>query len=194
MGAMANTAVPSDPELHVMRSFEQRYNSAEEVERLLRGNTDHYANADIAALESIRHLRAQAAAAHGSQIPSLVAQVPEDELRRIFATLHSFGLPEWRPDLVCGSPTSFYNGALESIALWTFEKAMGRLAYRHLKPNGRFLRDSTLLQRLYNNFIWSYMRNLAIREKKEPGKVLLDLARNKIYKQRTEVSFTTVLS
>ncbi|KDR74790.1 hypothetical protein GALMADRAFT_157365 [Galerina marginata CBS 339.88] len=186
LGAMTNTSVPEEPDLHTIRSFEQRYTSAEEVERLLRGATEHYANADARVFEAIRQLRLRAASLHGSQIAVSIGRVPEDELRRIFSTVHSFGLPEWRPDLIGGTPTSIYNGALESIALWTFEKAMGKLAYRHLQPNLSFLRDSTLLQRLYNNFIWSYMKNLALRERKEAGSVGRDLERNKVYKERSE--------
>jgi hypothetical protein len=105
----------------------------------------------------------------------------------IFATVRSFGLPDWRPDLLGGTPTSLYNGALENIALWTFEQAATSFAYAHLSPNMRYIHDTSLIQKLYKNFLWSYMKGLALKEQKESGSVSRGLQENKAYKARIEV-------
>lgn len=64
-----------------------------------------------------------------------MSHVPENALRMIFATVYSFGLPAWRPDLVGGTATSLYNGALEMIVIWTFEQAAATFAYQHFSPH-----------------------------------------------------------
>ena len=56
-----------------------------------------------------------------SNIVLAITHVPENALRLIFSTINSFGLPSWHPYLLGGTLTSIYNGALETITLWTFE-------------------------------------------------------------------------
>jgi hypothetical protein len=122
-----------------------------------------------------------------SNIALAVIRVPENSLRLIFATIHSFGLPSWRPDLLGGTPTSLYNGALETIALWTFEQAVTSFAYTHLSPNMRYIHDTSLIQKLYKSFLWSYLKGLVLKERKEPGSVSRAIQENKAYKSRLEV-------
>ena len=64
-----------------------------------------------------------------------MSHILENILQMIFATVHSFSLPAWRPDLVGGTATSLYNEALEMIAIWTFEQAAATFAYQHFSPN-----------------------------------------------------------
>ena len=165
--------------------FEQRFTNSRDVLQLLSGRTDFQSGR--ATLRSIKELRAQCAAGASSSIILAISRVPENSLRLIFATVHSFGLPSWRPDLLGGTPTSLYNGALESIALWTFEQAATSFAYIHLAPNMRYLQDTALIQKLYKNFLWSYMKGLASKEKRESGSVNRGVQENKAYKARAEV-------
>jgi len=186
LGALTNASIPEAPDPHVIRTFEQRFTDAREVDRLLKGSTT-FQNGDRSALQSIRNLRVQIAMEPASNIAIAVSRVEERSLRLIFSTVHSFGLPEWRPDLIGGTPTSLYNGALESIALWTFEQAATSFAYTHLSPNLRYIQDTALIQKLYRNFVWSYLRGLVLREQKEQGSVSRALQENKAYKSRSEV-------
>ncbi|KAF8220438.1 hypothetical protein L208DRAFT_1333747, partial [Tricholoma matsutake] len=87
----------------------------------------------------------------------------------IFLKVHSFGLPAWHPDLLGGTHTSLYNGAVEPIAIWTFEQAAITFAYQHLAPNLAYLQNRPILEKLYCNFIWGYMKKLAGKEAKEKG-------------------------
>jgi hypothetical protein len=185
LGCLTNASVPEAPDTHVMKSFELRFADAHEVDRLLKGRST-FQNANDAALKSLRDLRARCGECR-SNIALAISRVPENSLRLIFATVHSFGLPDWRPDLLGGTPTSIYNGALESIALWTFEQAAVSFAYAHLAPNMRYITDTPLIQKLYKSFVWSYMKNLALKEQREPGSVKRALEENKAYKLRAEV-------
>ncbi|KAF8228323.1 hypothetical protein L208DRAFT_1216142, partial [Tricholoma matsutake] len=83
--------------------------------------------------------------------------------------VHSFGLPAWCPDILGGTHTLLYNGALESIAIWTFEQAATTFAYQHLAPNLACLQNRPVLKKLYHNFMWGYMKKLAAKEAKEKG-------------------------
>jgi hypothetical protein len=160
---------------------------------LLSGRIDFHG--DHATLQSIRELRARCAKDPSSNIVLAISRVPENALRLIFSTVHSCGLPSWRPDLIGGTPTSLYNGALEAIALWTFEQAATTFAYAHLSPNMTYLQDTSLIQKLYKNFLWSYLKRLALKEQKEPGSVARAVQENKAYKSRTEVLiFKSIIS
>ena len=141
-----------------------------EVDRLLKGHST-FQNSNDAALKSLRDLRACCARDATSNIALAVTWIPENSLRLIFATVHFFGLSEWHPDLLGGTLTSIYNRALENIALWTFEQAAVLFAYAHLSPNLRYIQDTSLIQKLYKKFLWSYMKGLALKEQKEAGSV-----------------------
>ena len=128
---MTNTSVPETPDIHVIQTFELRFTDAREVDRLLKGRST-FQNAKNEVLASLRDLRARCAREPSSNIALAVTRVPENSLRLIFATVRSFGLPDWRLDLLGGTPTSLYNGALENIAIWTFEQAATSFAYTSL--------------------------------------------------------------
>lgn len=186
LGALTNTSIPEAPDPHVIRTFEQRFTEAREVDRLLKGRTT-FQNGNRSALQSIANLRARSAKDPTSNIAIAVSRVEERSLRLTFSIVHSFGLPEWRPDLLGGTPTSLYNGALESIALWTFEQAATSFAYTHLSPNLRYVQDTAFVQKLYRNFVWSYLKGLVLKEQKEEGSVIRAIQENRAYKSRSEV-------
>ena len=167
---MTNISVPEAPDPHVIQTFEQQFTNACEVDRLLKGRSA-FQNSNDATLKSLRDLRAHCARDATSNIALAVTQIPKNLLHLIFATVHSFGLPDWCPDLLSGTPTSIYNGALENITLWTFEQAAASFAYAHLSPNLCYIQDTSLIQKLYKNFLCSYMKGLALKERKEAGSV-----------------------
>ena len=172
--------------------FEQRFTDAREVDRLLKGRTT-LQNGDRATLQSLKILRAQCATDPTSNIVLAITRIPESAIRLIFATIHSFGLPSWRPDLLGGTPTSLYNRALESIALWTFEQGLSSFTYVHLLPNMSYVHNTSFIQKLYKSFLWSYLMGLALKERKEPGSVRWAVQENKAYKSWSEVRSTNPL-
>jgi hypothetical protein len=193
MGAVTNTSVPEAPDNHTLNTFSQRFTSAGEINALLKGNTHNarFQATDKAALDAIKELRRRCNVVPDSNIALNIARIPEHDLRLIFSKVHSFGLPAWRPDLLGGTHTSLYNGALESIAIWTFEQAATTFAYQHLAPNLAYLQNRSVLEKLYRNFMWGYMKKLAAKEAKEKGSVRRGVEENKAYKNRQLVPFSS---
>ena len=139
MGCMTNTSIPEAPDTHVIQLFEQQFTNACEVDHLLK-KCSTFQNTNNATLKSIRDLWA-CKRDTASNIALAVACIPKNSLCLIFATVHSFNLPNWHSDLFGGTPTSMYNGALENIALWTFEQAVSSFAYAHLLLNMHYIHD-----------------------------------------------------
>jgi len=183
---VTNSSVPKAPNLHTINTFEQRFSDARDVNHLLKGRTT-FQNGNRTPLQSLRELQAHCATDPTSNIVLAMTRVPENSLHLIFATIHSFGLPSWRPDLLGGTPTSIYNGSLENIEIWTFKQAISSFAYAHLAPNMHYVHNTSLIQKLYKNFLWSYMKSLALKERKESGSVIWAVQENKAYKSRSEV-------
>lgn len=188
-GALSNTSIPDTPDTHLIHTFEQRFTSADEVNNILKGTANNaiYRNADKLALKSFNELRARCSADPTSNVVLAISHVPENIIRLIYSTVHSFGLAAWRPDLLGGTPTSLYNATLETIAIATFEQAASSHGYRRHMPNLRYLGETNMVQQLYRNFVWSYMKKLVVKEAKEPGSVKRSIEGNKVYKNRVEV-------
>jgi hypothetical protein len=191
MGAVTNTSVPEAPDSHILNIFSQCFTSAGEINALLKGNTHNawFQATDTVALNLITKLRRRCNMVPDSNIALNIAHIPEHSLQLIFSKVHSFGLTAWRPDLLSGSHTSLYNGALESIAIWTFEQAATTFAYQHLAPNLAYLQNRPVLEKLYRNFVWGYMKKLAGKEAKEKGSISQGVKENKVYKNCQLVQF-----
>ncbi|KAG6913563.1 hypothetical protein DXG01_005900 [Tephrocybe rancida] len=106
----------------------------------------------------------------------------------MFGDLHAVGFTVWHPDVINGTASSLYNSALEGIALSTFEQAAVSLAYQHLEPNLKHLSDTALIERLFRNFVWGYMRKIILKEQKNPGTQQHNIDENKAYKNQKEVT------
>lgn len=145
--------------------------------------------ADRAAFELLSALRRRAASlpSHSrSQTMNDISRIPDHAIRLIFATVHSFGVTSWCPDLL-GDHSSLYNASLEAIAIWTFEQAVATFAYAHMKVNPEHARNTQLLQSLYRNFVWSYMKSRIVKDLRSPGSIAQADLDNKAYKRRAEV-------
>jgi len=60
-------------------------------------------------------------AIQGGQVAHDAACVSEHHLKIMFTYVFQFGLQQWCPDILGGSPMSLYNSAHESIALESFQ-------------------------------------------------------------------------
>ncbi len=194
MGTIGAQSIPRPPSAEEMKVFETRFSDAEKINQILRG--EHTSPESIRRAEAtIREIRKKLATEpRTSRTVKAIANIPDHHFRLMFTTIHSFGLESWVPDFY-GTPTSLYNGALETIALWTFEQAAVSFAYAHLGIHMNHLGNTQLLKNFYRSFIWSRMKDLVIREAKKPGSVMESIEMNKVYKRRLEVrhSNSTVL-
>lgn len=182
IGAYSNAALPEPPTMHDIRTFEQHFNSANQVELMLRNSFRNYVVIDDQIRKLLKELRAQCACEHGATIARSISRIPDNIIRLIFGAVHEFGLSAWHPELLTGSPTSMYHLLLEAIAIWTFEQALASFGYRFLSPNISFVNNTAFVKKIYMNFVWSYLRGLVLKEHKEPGSVARGLEANKAYK------------
>jgi hypothetical protein len=100
-----------------------------------------------------------------------IQRIPEPHLLMMFRTVATYGLRQWNPDVLSGDRDSMYNVLHETIALITFEQAAAAFAYSFTGMKMDFVGNYPPLKRLYRNFIFSYMMNLAKVEKRNPGQV-----------------------
>jgi hypothetical protein len=116
-----------------------------------------------------------------------IKQIPEPHLLMMFRTVATCGLPQWNPDVLSGDPDSMYNVLHETIALITFEQAAAAYAYSFTGMVMNFVNNYALLKRLYWNFIFSYMMNIAKVENKNPGQFNGTLLKGPVWKRRHDV-------
>ncbi|KAF4590492.1 hypothetical protein EYR38_009793 [Pleurotus pulmonarius] len=162
MGTIGAQSIPRPPSAEEMKVFETRFSDAEKINQILQ--EEHTSP------ESIRR-----------------AEATIREIRKKLATEPRTSRTSWVPDFY-GTPTSLYNGALETITLWTFEQAAVSFAYAHLGIHMNHLGNTQLLKNFYQSFIWSRMKDLVIREAKKPGSVMESIEMNKVYKRRLELA------
>ncbi|KAF9488003.1 hypothetical protein BDN71DRAFT_1513441 [Pleurotus eryngii] len=96
-------------------------------------------------------------------------------------------MTSWCPNLL-GDHSSLYNAALEAIAIWTFEQAVTTFTYAHMRVNPKHTQNTQLIQSLYRNFVWSYMKNRIVKDLRSPGIVAQADLDNKAYKQHSELT------
>jgi hypothetical protein len=105
-----------------------------------------------------------------SRVASQVRQVEEHMLEYMQASLARFGLTTWCPDLR-QTAYSLYNSACRIIALDTFKQALVAHTYAHLQPNTAYVKDTSLLVKLYDHFVHHYMFMRYKKDKRNPGSV-----------------------
>ncbi|KAG9226078.1 hypothetical protein CCMSSC00406_0004989 [Pleurotus cornucopiae] len=177
MGLIGAASLPESPSEEDIKAFEERFDDASKINSILRESTSSPESLRKAEA-SIRELRKKVAIEpRSSKTAKNITSIPENHLCIIFTTIYAFGLKGWRPDFF-GTPTSLYNGALETIALWI----------AHLEVHMGHLGNAQLLKMLYHNFIWSHMKDLVLKELRKPGSVAGSIEVNKAYKRHLELS------
>ncbi|KAJ3857071.1 hypothetical protein EV368DRAFT_78133 [Lentinula lateritia] len=137
-------------------------------------------------LESVVSLRKTCQLDPGT-IASAVAQVSDHSLRMTFSVLSSFGLTKWRPDVLGALPTSFYNFAIESIAISSFELGLQNGGYVYFEPNLEYIHNTAFLCQIYRNYVYSHLRKSILKESREKGRLASDAVKRVMYKRRKKV-------
>ncbi|KAJ6586617.1 hypothetical protein B0H10DRAFT_2234359 [Mycena sp. CBHHK59/15] len=117
LNATSSLDVPAIPNAATVASFQQMFSSAQDIHN--HAANISYNHQDTTA--NITKLRSGAALQPGSTIAKNIAQVDDHILHTIFSAVRHFGLLEWRPDIINGTPGTLYNVMHEVIALKTFQ-------------------------------------------------------------------------
>ena len=96
------------------------------------------------------------------------------------------GLNCWCPDLR-QSAYSLYNSACRIIAIDTFKQALVSHTYLALAPNTSYASNMDVLVKLYDHFVFHYMRLRYRRDGRTPGSVTLQLQASPQYQGRIRV-------
>ena len=104
------------------------------------------------------------------RIASQLRQIEEHIIDYIQSSLARFGLVVWCPDLR-QTPYTLYNAACRIIALDTFKQALVSHTYAHLAPNLSYVKDMTLLVKMYDHFVHHYLYTRYKKECRVPGSV-----------------------
>ncbi|KAJ6471680.1 hypothetical protein DFH09DRAFT_1344127 [Mycena vulgaris] len=83
-------------------------------------------------------------------------KLEESALIHVRTYLAKLGIYAWAPDY-SQTPYSMYNMAMRMCAIDTFRYLVTGTYYDFLRPNTSFLKDATLLTRMYDHFIHHYM-------------------------------------
>ncbi|KAJ6632491.1 hypothetical protein B0H10DRAFT_1760682, partial [Mycena sp. CBHHK59/15] len=183
LNATSSLDVPAIPNAATVASFQQMFSSAQDIHN--HAANISYNHQDTTA--NITKLRSGAALQPGSTIAKNIAQVDDHILHTIFSAVRHFGLLEWRPDIINGTPGTLYNVMHEVIALKTFQTAAIAGGYIRLSPNLTRLNDMTLLRKFYQSYLFHYLKEQLQKELKTPGKVAEGAENREIYRRRTAV-------
>ncbi len=122
-----------------------------------------------------------------SNIAKNIVRIGEDNLTLMFSTLGGLGLRRWRPN-VLGDPNSQYNVVHEHVALVTFRRLVKQNTYAFMGVTPSMGDNIALQTRCYRSFVFSYLRELVMKEGREPGRVVKDVKNGLSYGRRKNVS------
>lgn len=171
--------VPQDPPPQLIDAFSARFSTESQL-----------FNVRTSGPELIpRHLvqiGTAMSAVQGSRIAVQAQLVEQHMLTYIQGCLSRFGLDRWCPDLR-ESAYSLYNSACRIVALDTFKQALVSHAYLHLGPNAAYATDMPTFMKMYDHFVFHYMRLRYQNETRQPGRVREQLQANPLYQARIRV-------
>ncbi|KAJ7833383.1 hypothetical protein B0H13DRAFT_2370469 [Mycena leptocephala] len=113
-------------------------------------------------------------------------QVEESAILHVKTYFAKLRLATWAIDYT-QTPYSMYNQAMRMAAIDTFRFLMGVSAYDFLRPDTSYVKDTTLLVRIYDHFIHHYMFEKWKVEVRMPGGNQLTAQRNKYSQARTRL-------
>lgn len=181
MGCYTQEAIPSAPSIQMKERFLAKFKTRDDVYRALKGPP----LVERIARLWIDKVRATAAS-ETSIIAKNIARVEDAFLSIMFAGLSKCGFDAWRPDL--SEPAySLYNIAHRAIAITTFKEAVVSHAYCFLAPNLEYVNNTEFIIKLFDHFVFHYLKRMVDVEKRRPGGNSKDRKMTNIYKRRREV-------
>ena len=177
-GLLDSKEVPQNPPASLLAEFHQRFSDEGQL----------FATRETGSELIPRHLiqiGTLMSSANGRQAGQ-ARNVEQHMLSYIQACLARFGLVCWCPDLR-QSAYSLYNSACRIIAMDTFKQALVSHTYLALAPNTSYASNMIILVKLYDHFVYHYMRTYYRREGRVPGSVAAQLQASPQYQGRIRV-------
>ena len=180
-GLLDANQVPQNPLDIVVNEFNMRFSNETQL------YTSQSSGRELIPRHLVQIGMAMSAVQHG-RIANQARLVEEHMLEYIQACLAKLGLVYWCPDLRI-SAYSLYNAAHRIVALDTFRQALISHTYLHLSPNIAYATSTPVLIRLFDHFVFHYMKSRYLKEGRHPGTVARSLQNNLQYVARIRVCF-----
>jgi hypothetical protein len=185
-GLVGQSSVPPTASNIEKADYERRFDSKDAIRTSVSATLENQSGDIRKAKDAVLQLYEKVKNERGL-IATNIKRIPEPLLLMMFRTVASYGLREWKPDLLSGDASSMYNFLHETIALLTFEQATAAFGYAHIGMNMNNVRDYPLLRKFYRNYVFSYMMKIAKLEAKTTGAVAKAMQNGTIWKRRAEV-------
>ncbi|KAE9387537.1 hypothetical protein BT96DRAFT_1005010 [Gymnopus androsaceus JB14] len=182
-GCFKSDALPTLPSPEEIEALEHKFTNNPDPYKVLDENMQVINPNDREVQKRLRKLREDVFMSGGSTYGGKIAHIPQHSIRIILGMVKASGLKNWKPDILSG-PDTLYNQLHQQVFNKTFEATVVNFGYRHLQVAFHHLENAHLIDKLYNNYLFSYWRSMLRRETKERGSVEKALARNKVYKRR----------
>ncbi|KJA19181.1 hypothetical protein HYPSUDRAFT_143997, partial [Hypholoma sublateritium FD-334 SS-4] len=174
-------AIPLNPPSDLLSDFNNRFSDSNESQLFV----IQTAGPELIPKHLIQ-IGTSMSAAQG-RIAEQARSVEEHMLSYIQSCLSQFGLRCWCPDLR-QSAYSLYNAACRIVAIDTFKQALVSHAYLALAPNTAYASNTGVLVKLYDHFVFHFMRLRYRREGRTPGSVSLQLQASPQYQGRIRLA------
>ncbi|PPQ76393.1 hypothetical protein CVT24_007927 [Panaeolus cyanescens] len=159
---ISRTSIPSDPPKEVLKQFDQRFTSEDDLYKQRHAEPIiHPNNVSIQRWDEIPP------DPHNKNIMRL-RQIPDTALQMMRTTAARYGLKAWAPDLR-QAPYGLYNSACRMSAIDSFRQAVIAQVYAMFAPTTRFISDMDLLIKIYDHTVHYFHYRRYVRELANPG-------------------------
>lgn len=172
-------SVPRPPSATVKAGFLHRFRTVRSVYEI-RNTVPLIERVGTFNLDNLRDV------APTSQIARQLGRIDQSVLSIIYSHLSRYGFQEWSPDLT-ETPYSPYNCAHRNACIDSFKQAMASMGYLFCAPDPEFAAVTDLLIRIFDNFVFHYMKHKFYNELKQPGSATQQKIANTVYKRRKKV-------
>ncbi|KAJ7640604.1 hypothetical protein B0H17DRAFT_1105465 [Mycena rosella] len=180
------SGVPPTPSPELLHDFESRFGSVDRLSGLKAELRKAKPDAFQEATSMARSLR-MAVTAQRSPIATNIGRIKEVWIRRAFCIVFAAGLKKFIPE-VFGAPDSLYNQVHQMVAIHSFQVIAAGFGYAHMKVDTEQAQNDSLLDQLYENFVFSYWEKLAKAElRKGPGTVVKSIADGNAYRRHVQL-------
>ncbi|KAJ7710502.1 hypothetical protein B0H17DRAFT_1324227 [Mycena rosella] len=178
--------VPPTPSPELLHNFESRFSSVDRLAGLKAELRKAQPDA-IQEANSMARSLCMAVTAQCSPIAANIGRIKEVWIWRAFSIVFAAGLKKFIPD-VFSAPDSMYNRVHRMVAIHPFQVIAVGFGYAHMKVDVEQAQNDSLLDQLYENFVFSYWAKLAKAElRKGPGTVVKSIADTNAYRRRVQL-------
>jgi hypothetical protein len=178
-GLLASNAIPALPPNELLVQFHSRFATDDDIILARDSSTSFIAASTV---EIVR----AATDRYPSKAASKARKVEEFYYKLVATLLARYGFWGWWPDLR-DTPYARYNAACRVVAIHSFIQATQSHYFDFLEPDLELLEDTSMLFRMYDQFVHFRQRKRLEQELKNPGSLVPKEQLSAVYMARIRV-------